>query len=321
MLLVVRIVPIHSPRRPLLCAKPPDRPKARALLVPFSPYPLAFPSPIDHDALMLAAPAIVPPTLPPLAPEARSLLSRFLALGHDAAALALERNQDLFDIILQLADPAAAAWLAHIAALSANRRRELALQTLESICKSSADPIEQRRAAARLLALNRAVDVDGPGSVSTSGRTAKRTPAPSPRSSLQHLPTPSPILIRPNPTRSAEQTLATLIHVITTRSESPTQTRATLDAFFNLDTTINHTLAHEDTDDVLTQFEHDPAFADLAILDRDATAHAHPPTTLTKDAFVQTYTITSADTSSNLTFTLHPTDHGWTITAIHTAPP
>lgn len=68
-------------------------------------------------------------TLPPLATELRSLLSRFVALNRDPLALARERSEDLFDLLLKLADPAAVAWLDRIDALATHHRQELAHRT------------------------------------------------------------------------------------------------------------------------------------------------------------------------------------------------
>jgi|GEM_PF-6013930 len=261
---------------------------------------------------MIAAP--LPSALPPLPPEDRALLSRFLALGQDATALAIERSEDLFDLIMKLAERPLAAWLAHIATLTNARRRELALHTLEAVCKSSPDPIEQRRAATRLL--SRAIDVDRHPSTSMRSTTAHRSTRPHPK-----LPQVSPILTRPNPHRSAQETLATLINLLTTSPHSKEQARATLNAFFHLSTTVNNTLALEEADDVLAQIEHDPAFADIQLLDQGTLAVSHPPAIDTASSFQQTYTLTNPTRSANLRFTLCRCKPGWEIDAIDTIPP
>ncbi len=254
------------------------------------------------------------PSLPTLTPDSRHLLTRFFALSQDP--LALELGKDLLEILISLANPNLAAWVRHYHHLITARRRELALQTLESICKSSPDPIEQSRAATRLLSRSRAIEVDEPssaagaGGLSSSMRTTRDPRSRRHPNTHPDLPTTSPFLIRPNPKRSAEQTLSTLIHVIATRADSPTQARATLNEFFNPDTTVNETFALESPGDVLAQIEHDPAFHELQLLTPGVTATPHPPTINTKTDFEQTYTLTHNDRTAILRFTLTKFDTG-----------
>jgi hypothetical protein len=305
---------------------------------PVPVFPLASALDIDHDLPMIAiaqpepleATAPPPPPqpsspLPALSAELRALLSRFVALGFDAHALADERNQDVFDLLFMLADPAAAAWLAHFEMRAAQRRRELALKALESICTSSPDPIEQRRAATRLL---RDADPANRPPTPPSSRSSPRSRLHQPHAAVENgaQPAPDPItqsfvLARPNPTRPAEQTLATLLHLITEKSGSILQSHATLSAFFHRKTRINDTQVLACFQDILAQFAHDPDFQDLALLTSQAKTTPHTPTLSTAERFQQAYTVTTPARAATLLFTLSRLRLGWTIEAVQTVPP
>lgn len=310
-----------------------------------TPTPTTVPSPVPPTAALggrcdpsnPATHHAARPThhsLPPLPPESRHLLTRFLALGHDAAALAAERAQDLFDILEKLAEPAITAWLAHIAALATNRRRELALQTLESICKTSPDLTEQRRAATRLLAQSRAIEADpraievgSPGFAATGFPPSMRPTTPRPNPPSRNAPRINPLLT-PNPTRSAEDTLRTMLTVIAEKSTSQEQSRRTIDTHCSQKAVLLGVTIEPDADDAVTQFENDPAFAPLHIIDRGVQFQLDPPTTNTPTLFEQTATFSNETSTHRLTFTLTPSgsdDPVWIIRKIQaptlTAPP
>ncbi|MFO0855838.1 MAG: hypothetical protein U0640_00605 [Phycisphaerales bacterium] len=130
---------------------------------------------------MLAA---SPPTLPPLAPHLRHVVSRFLALDQCPYAMARDLKCDIFEALEQLADPAVQAWLAFHAHLIATRLRTHAHHALEEVCTTSPNPIERRRAAGRLLT-----------SLNYITRSTPRTLAPSPTRTIppSHTQPPAPI--------------------------------------------------------------------------------------------------------------------------------
>ncbi len=90
-------------------------------------------------------------SLPPLPRESRRLIAAFLDANHDVFELAEHLEQDLFDLIQRLSDPAIKAWLAAITTLENSARRERALRTLDAALTNSADKPTLRRCASRLL--------------------------------------------------------------------------------------------------------------------------------------------------------------------------
>lgn len=327
---------------PALCAYLHQSTMPVRALAPVPVFPLASALDIDHDLPMIAiaqpeplepaaTPSHPPPPspspLPALSAELRALLSRFVALSFDAHALADERNQDVFDLLCMLADPAAAAWLAHFEMRAAQRRRELALKALESICTKSPDPIEQRRAATRLLRDADAV-TRPPAKPSTRCSPHARPHQPHTHSPDESTPPPAPradarslALTRPNPTLSAQQTLATLLQLITEKSESILQSRATLNAFFHRRTCINNTQVRVCFEEILDQFANDPNFQDLALLTTPAKITPHAPTLSDSEYYQQAYTFTTPTRTLTLRFTLYRLRTGWMIEAIQTVPP
>ncbi len=245
-------------------------------------------------------------SLPTLTPESRHILTRFFALHQDPLALAADLNQDIIETIEVLADETILAWIAHFQTLITTRRHEFALQTLEQLCKTTQDPIEQRRTATRLLSATRLTKTV-PQSAAGSAAAACATPNDAP-------------LLKPNPARNAQQTLHTLLEVIRTKSRSHTQSRATIDAHCAAEANINGSTIQDTFADSETQFENDPSFAPLAIIDRDVEITHEQATQNSSSTFEQPITFTHQQSTTRLTFTLNLTGNLWLITKITLTP-
>ncbi len=129
--------------------------------------------------------AHTPTALPTLSPEDQSLLLRYFAASEDPAALTPLGTRDsalstsppsLLSLYSFLSRPDIAAWVAFHREHQAHLQRQLALNQLAAVCKSSPNPIEQRRAATTLLR----------GLTSRSTPKSKRVPDPSPTPTPDH---------------------------------------------------------------------------------------------------------------------------------------
>jgi hypothetical protein len=258
------------------------------------------PAPVPPTAALSGRcdPPTTSPHLPTLSPQARHILTRFFALQQDPLALATDLGKDLLDILTLLADPSLVAWINHFQTLITARRRELALQTLEALCKSAQDPVEQRRTAARLLSATRRV-------VEAQPPSRARTDQP---------------LIKPNPARSAADTLSTMLHVIAEKSQSSEQSRRTLDAHCAFNANVLGVTIESDSEDALPQLENDPALAPLQVIDAGVEIALSKPTINSASLFEQAATLSNRHQSRLLTFTFRPSETGWQITRIQ-APP
>ena len=87
----------------------------------------------------------------PIDPADQALLDRFFALQGDLAALAQETGRSLLDLNLWADSPEIAPIIELHRINAAAARREKALAALESVLKTSCDPIEVRRTACALL--------------------------------------------------------------------------------------------------------------------------------------------------------------------------
>ncbi|MFO0858504.1 MAG: hypothetical protein U0640_14245 [Phycisphaerales bacterium] len=251
-------------------------------------------------------------SLPTLTPESRHILTRFLALNLDPLALAADLAKDLIEVFSMLADESLAAWITHVQSLMTARRRELALQTLEQICKTSPDPIEQRRSATRLLsATRRAIEVASPPEQKSNSKKATTGESTS---------MPVTPLTRPNSSHSAQETLRTMLEAIKNKSQSQAQSRATLDAHISIEANINGSTIEDNYDDSVSQFENDPNFAPLKIIHRDVEITYEPPTQDTETTFEQPISFKNPHSTTQLLFTLSHNTQNWIITKIQ-APP
>lgn len=184
-------------------------------------------------------------------------------------------------------------------------RRELALQTLEQLCKATEDPIEQRRTATRLLAATRP-------RMETAPTITQRDSSP-PVST--HFP-----MIFPNPARGPQATLRTMLEAIATKSQNTEHARATLESHTHKGALINDIQRHEGRSDFQNQMQHAPALAPLHVFDRGMTFELNAPTTDTKTKFEQSATITNKNTTHHFIFTLQPHEQAWLITKIQLPP-
>ncbi len=123
--------------------------------------------------------AHTPTALPTLSSEDQTLLLRYFAASEDPAALSPLGTRDsalstsppsLLTLYSFLSRPDIAAWVAFHREHQAHLQKQLALNQLATVCKSSPNPIEQRRAATTLLR----------GLSSPSIPKSKRLPAPPP---------------------------------------------------------------------------------------------------------------------------------------------
>ena len=89
--------------------------------------------------------------LPALTPQQRELITAFFDIDQDITELAAALNQDLFDTVTQLQDPAVAPWITALSTLKNNERRERALRTLDAALTNDHNPSTIRRAATRIL--------------------------------------------------------------------------------------------------------------------------------------------------------------------------
>lgn len=108
--------------------------------------------------------------LPPLTAQQRQLIAAFFDVDQDVTELANVLNQDLFETVTQLQNPAASAWITALITLKNNERRNRALRSLDAALTNDHNPNNIRRAATRILrhfeivrpsrATNRAIEVD-----------------------------------------------------------------------------------------------------------------------------------------------------------------
>ncbi len=89
--------------------------------------------------------------LPPLPHDSRRFIAAFLNVDQDTNELSNELNEDFFDVVQRLCDPAIKAWITAINALKSNERRERALAALDTALTNEHNPNNIRRAATRIL--------------------------------------------------------------------------------------------------------------------------------------------------------------------------
>ncbi len=89
--------------------------------------------------------------LPPIPHETRRFIAAFVNLDQDINQLAEHLNEDFFDIVQRLCDPAIKSWIVAINALKNNERRERALRTLDAVLSDDPNPNNTRRASTRIL--------------------------------------------------------------------------------------------------------------------------------------------------------------------------
>jgi hypothetical protein len=230
---------------------------------PPSPFHPSTPSPIPSET---KDSGLRTQDLPPLTPHESQLLSSFLILRYDLVALAETNKLHPLQLLAFAMSPAVQAHLAELKkfadqafALRSLESRNLALDLLEQVAKSSDNPIEKRRAASAILrGLNpvggttlRGVRAHSPSQEGNETALRHRrqnfNPSPLPNSpshpttvSPSHPPSPT---TRPTPNFSHIETA----ELIGAALKSPTPTNlATLHAFTAPDATLSESKAPTD---------------------------------------------------------------------------
>ncbi len=154
--------------------------------------------------------------LPPIPPETRRFIAAFLNCDQDINELAAQLNEDFFDAVRRLSEPATRLWIAAINALKNNERRERALRALDAALTTEHNPNTIRRAATRIL---RHLELSRP-----------RTPRAPHVDTGDHPPSPEPTnpkqpstQVHPNPIPPTDQTRPTYptLHPHTRPSPNP----------------------------------------------------------------------------------------------------